>query len=315
MLRLGPTRIFLGEEDLRYHLGRVYLRQTESAAGFNTDQTDSDEDGDEDEYEDEDDKTSVGSQDFSPYALSHFKASSSDSTRVSSKTTTQLSEQSKIFHPSPTKTHPSAYSVTFNPLVKILTRLLQERLIVKTTTTSAALASGTQDLSEPVVAAESPRSPVVERLRNEGNSEAEERDRVRSVMSISSLAPADNHVEIRPRHEARAEANSFPSGLATMRERDPVASTTGPAHLSHDRESQQNGAASARPLEDPTAMLAHPSDAKFRTEAQSIERRLKRMISEEKGAAERTNIYDYGLGALRRKPLGEWYREAVNKDV
>ncbi|KAH8424086.1 uncharacterized protein LDX57_001843 [Aspergillus melleus] len=81
MLRLGPTRIFLGEEDLRYHLGRVYLRQTESAAGFNTDQTDSDyEDGDEDEYEDEDDKTSVGSQDFSPYALSHFKASSSDST-------------------------------------------------------------------------------------------------------------------------------------------------------------------------------------------------------------------------------------------
>ncbi|PLB53114.1 hypothetical protein P170DRAFT_123518 [Aspergillus steynii IBT 23096] len=83
MLRLSPTRIFLGEEDLHYHLKRVYLRQTLYSTGYNTDQTGSDED--EDEYEDddededdEDDETSIGSQSFSPYALSHYKTSYSD---------------------------------------------------------------------------------------------------------------------------------------------------------------------------------------------------------------------------------------------
>lgn len=78
MLRLAPTRISIGEDDLRHHLARVYLRRTESAAGYSADRSDEDEDGDEDEDEDEDDGTSVGSQAFSTYALSHSKASGSD---------------------------------------------------------------------------------------------------------------------------------------------------------------------------------------------------------------------------------------------
>ncbi|KAI9043691.1 uncharacterized protein KD926_003041 [Aspergillus affinis] len=613
MLRLGPTRIFLGEEDLRYHLGRVYLRQTESASGYNTDQASSDED--EDEYEDEDDETSIDSLGFSPYALSQFKVSNSsfaserdswpsqdrwpknwrtnavglpstlaesttletslvsassvcadfrvpglvgvtdangtltrrasarsryvcytgllqhspqtntptltslksgvplssadEKTRsckllntnttgnpclsfrqelesstdlsvslplttltldlehtashqhkaaLSPKSSTQLSQQTKFFHPSLSiKTYPSAYPVPLNPLVKILNRLLQEGLIVKAAMmngatesnnsgpwrrgavrtrnpmwqhlnrlhgtgatdgperTSAALASDSQDLPEPVASAESPRSPAAERPRNESDSEAEKMDKVRRVMSISSLAPADNHVEIRSRHGARssdADVELLPRGSATMREPDLVASTMGPAHLTHDRVLQQNGAVLAGPLDTSRVILTHPvsstagihpnsratsreqplvtygpvgtmtetspaaglhyssaiareqptatygrleairraapavrvqpftpvnppsrtrqegsatphgshpepnsDDAIFKAEADAIEKRLNRMISGELQAAKRINIYDYGLGALRRKPLGEWYREAVNKDM
>lgn len=38
------------------------------------------------------------------------------------------------------------------------------------------------------------------------------------------------------------------------------------------------------------------------------------MIADELREPDIINIYDYGLGALRRKPLGEWYREPVNRD-
>lgn len=83
MLRLSPTRIFLGEEDLRYHLGRIYLRGTTYSEGYGTDKTGSDEDENEDEGEDEDDETSIGSPSFSPYAVSHFKLSDADGTSES----------------------------------------------------------------------------------------------------------------------------------------------------------------------------------------------------------------------------------------